>query len=154
MPDSNEPKNETVRITVSPQASLPPSVPAELRDTVRIHSPTRPASNSPPPSEPPSRARAAATTMPAPMATDSSKKEAARITVLPAPPAKPAVEMKKTQPLIDLPQVDTPAATVAVAPQVQRKPILRIDEIPMPLCWALLGASAAILILQIWNYVS
>jgi hypothetical protein len=69
---------------------------------------------------------------------------------LPNPPAKPAVQMKKTQPLIDLPAIETPSTTVTVTPQPQ----LRIDQMPMPLCWALLAASAAILILQIWNYVS
>jgi len=88
--------------------------------------------------------------MPAPMTTPAPKKETARITVLPDPPAKPAVQMKKTQPLIDLPAIETPSTTVTVTP----RPQLRIDQIPMPLCWALLAASGAILILQIWNYLS
>jgi hypothetical protein len=83
----------------------------------------------------------------------SPKKETARITVLPDPPSKPAVQMKKTQPLIDLPKIETPSTTVTVtAPEPT--PQTGIDQIPMPLCWALLGTSAAILILQIWNYLS
>jgi len=82
------------------------------------------------------------------------KKETARITVLPNPPAKPAMEMKKMQPLIDLPAVDVPTTTVTVASKIEPQPISKIDEIPMSLCWGLLGASAAILILQIWNYLS
>jgi hypothetical protein len=58
--------------------------------------------------------------------------------------------MKKTQPLIDLPAIETPSTTIIVTPQPQ----LRVDQIPMPLCWALLAASTTILILQIWNYLS
>jgi hypothetical protein len=96
--------------------------------------------------------------MPAPITTPGPKKETARITVLPDPQPKPAVQMKKTQPLIDLPAMEMPASTVtltpAPAPKAQPQPQLRIDQIPMPLCWALLGVSAATLILQIWNYLS
>jgi len=94
--------------------------------------------------------------MPAPITTPGPKKETARITVLPDPQPKPAVQMKKTQPLIDLPVMETPATTVtlAPAPEPASKPQLRIDQIPMPLCWTLLAVSAAILILQIWNYLS
>jgi hypothetical protein len=43
------------------------------------------------------------------VASDASappKKETARVTVLPDPPSRPAVQMKKTQPLIDLPAVE------------------------------------------------
>ena len=82
------------------------------------------------------------------------KKETVRITVLPGPPAKPAVQMKKTQPLIDLPAIETPATTVTLTPAPEPQPQPRIDQIPMLLCWALLAASATILILQIWNYLS
>ena len=98
--------------------------------------------------------------MPAPMTTSAPKKETARITVLPDPPPKPAVQMKKTQPLIDLPAMEKPATAVNLAPapepapQPQPKPQPRVDQIPMPLCWTLLGVSAAILIIQIWNYLS
>ena len=99
--------------------------------------------------------------MPAPLTTHAPKKETARITVLPDPPNKPAVEMKKTQPLIDLPAATGPVSKVTVAPApVPPKPIPKsrietaIDEIPMPLCWALFATSAVILILQIWNYLS
>jgi hypothetical protein len=92
--------------------------------------------------------------MPAPMTMHSPKKETTRMTVLPDPPAKPVVEMKKTQPLIDLPAVEAPATRVTVAPRIESQPVSKIDEMPMPLCWGLLGVSAAILILQIWNYLS
>jgi hypothetical protein len=96
--------------------------------------------------------------MPAPMPPSASpKKETARITVLPDPPSKPAVQMKKTQPLIDLPATQAPSPTVTVAPApvpAPPTPRLGVDEIPVPLCWALLAVSAAILIIQIWNYLS
>ena len=155
MADAIEPKKETVRIKVSPSENNPQSASAARSgETVRIHLPSRPPSNPPPSPDPPSPVRAAAVAVPAPMTTQSPKKETARITVLPDPPAKPAVEMKKTQPLIDLPRAETPATKIIVTPRPQPEPAATIDTIPMPLCWALLGASAAILILQIWNYLS
>jgi hypothetical protein len=147
----HEPKKETTRIPVSPQPSPPPSPPVESRDTVRIHLPTRPPANlpsAPVDSAPPAGTAAAA--VPAPLPTPGPKKETARITVSPDLPTKPAVQMKKTQPLIDLPAIETPSTAVTVTSQPQ----LRIDQIPMPLCWTLLVASATVLILQIWNYLS
>lgn len=162
MAESNEPKKETVRIMVTPSAK-PPASASPGRQTVRIQLPTRPPPNPPPAPEPPSPVRAAAVALPAPMTTHSPKKETARITVLPDPPVKPAVEMKKTQPLIDLPAAEAPISKVTVAPsprppapqpQPQPQPQMRIDDIPMPLCWGLLAISAAVLILQIWNYLS
>ena len=133
MADSNEPKKETVR----------------------IHLPTRPPANPPSaPTEPLPQARSAAAAVPAPMTTPAPKKETARITVLPDPQPKPAVQMKKTQPLIDLPAMKTPATPVTLTPAPESQRQRRIDQIPMPLCWGLLTASAAILILQIWNYLS
>lgn len=85
------------------------------------------------------------------------KKETARITVSPEPAARPgpAVEMKKTQPLVTMPEPRTQAAEIAVHPApVATEESSFIDEIPMALCWALLAASVAILTIQIWNYVS
>ena|ERR1700730_9911714 len=158
MADSNEPKKETVRITVSPQPSSPEAQePASsMRDTVRIHLPTRPPANPPTrPIDSPSPVRTAPAAMPAPMPTPASpKKETARITVLPDSPSKPAVQMKKTQPLIDLPATQTPAPAVTVTAPPLPVPQFQVDQIPMTLCWGLLAVSAGILILQIWNYLS
>ena len=89
---------------------------------------------------------------PAPMTMPAPKKETARITVLPNRRAKPVVELKKTQPLIDLPAPEKPAASVKVTSEPEEQ--VRIDNIPIWLCWALLAASVTILILQIWNYFS
>ena len=101
----------------------------------------------------PSPPRAATAAMPAPIP-PAPKKETARITVLPDPPAKPAVQMKKTQPLIDLPAMEKPVAPVTVSVAPKPEPKAWVEQVPMPLCWALFALSAAVLILQIWNYLS
>jgi hypothetical protein len=100
--------------------------------------------------------------MPAPTATAAPaaapagpKKETARISVLPDPPVRPAppVEMKKTQPLATMPEASRHTAPIAVnvAPTSVEG---FVAEIPMSFCWGLLAVSAAILTIQIWNYVS
>ena len=80
------------------------------------------------------------------------KKETARISVLPrpTPTAAPAINMTKTQPLL----VHPPTTAVQTAPVIiTSKPLAQLDVIPRPLCWALLGISAVIFLIQIWNYV-
>jgi hypothetical protein len=91
----------------------------------------------------------ALTPMPGP--SPGPKKETARITVLPDPPVKstPTVQMKKTQPLINMPAPRTEKAPITVAPPA---PSAIVDSIPMPLCWTLLALSAVVLIIQIWGY--
>jgi hypothetical protein len=79
-------------------------------------------------------------------------KETVRITVLPGPPkASGSVQMKRTQPLISMPAPTAPVTPVNLAPKEE---LPKVDAISMPLCWALLGTSAAILLIQIWNYLS
>jgi len=84
---------------------------------------------------------------------DSSepKKATVHIPILSDPRANPAVQMKKTQLLIDLPAVEMPADVMGT---VSSEPQQQIDAIPMLFCWVLLAASVAILILQIWNYLA
>src|SRR5213075_1595527 len=79
------------------------------------------------------------------------KKETARISVLPRPmpTAAPAINMTKTQPLLVHPTAGVPSAPVIIT----SKPLAPLDVIPRPLCWALLGISALIFLIQIWNYV-
>jgi hypothetical protein len=80
------------------------------------------------------------------------KKETARISILPKPAATPApaINMTKTQPLL----VHPPAAAVQAAPVIiTSKPLAPLDSIPRPLCWAVLGISTLIFLIQIWNYV-
>jgi len=66
----------------------------------------------------------------------------------------PKGETTKTQPVVDLPAVETWPAQITVSAPPQPASQMRIDDMPTPFCWALLAMSAAILILQIWNYVS
>jgi hypothetical protein len=56
--------------------------------------------------------------------------------------------MKKTQPLIAMPQITPQSASIAVAPTKKG------EGMTMPICWTLLGVSAVILIIQIWTYFS
>ena len=81
------------------------------------------------------------------------KKETARIKILPKPvaPPKPTVNMTKTQPLIMRPVGSGPASQITV---VTSRPVHGLDLIPRSYCWGLLGISAFILLIQIWNYFS
>ncbi len=177
MADSNKPKKETVRIAVPPPPAKPPGAGNESRDTMRIDLPAHPPSTVPPPPtrplgsakavkspqffppplpSPPSSPKPRA---PHPMASSSAasspgpKKETARIAVLPDPHpnASPAVQMKKTQPLITMPESTPQSAPLTLA---TKDTSAMVDAIPMPLCWTLLGVSTVILIIQIWNYFS
>ena len=86
------------------------------------------------------------------------KKETARITVLPnvSAPSAP-VQMKKTQPLSRMPEmVPPPSVPMNVAvrePEVEETELVG-EEIPVTFYWAVLGISAAVLIIQIWIYIS
>jgi len=75
---------------------------------------------------------------------------------MPEPPAMPApaVEMKKTQPLIAMPQITPQSPSMAVTPTEKGEESATVNAIPMPICWALLGVSTVILIIQIWTYFS
>ena len=178
MADLNEPKKETVRITLPPPAAKPPGVSNESRETVRINLPARPPSipsdppvstapaplppkAPPPPPERPVASPAVPVNIPAaaklpdspssPLSgtSRSPKNETARIAPRPDPTKPtPTVQMKKTQPLITMPEAATQSAPLTVA----RDPVKIVDAIPKPLCWAVLVISVAILIIQIWNY--
>jgi hypothetical protein len=79
------------------------------------------------------------------------KKETARISVLPRPvsTAAPTINMTKTQPLLIQPAGTTPVAPVVIT----SKPLAPVDAIPRSLALGLLGISAVIFLIQIWNYV-
>jgi hypothetical protein len=57
--------------------------------------------------------------------------------------------MKKTQPLVTMPEVTAPPS---VPLTVTSEPPPVVESIPMPLCWAVLGVSLLILLIQVWNY--
>jgi len=103
--------------------------PESNKETVRPLPPVRP---------PASPMKATLNLMPDPASVFSSgpKNETARIVGLshsPQPSAPAPIE--KTQQLIGPREA-------------------RISVVSIPLCWALLAASAAILLIQIWNYIS
>ncbi|MEN3370112.1 MAG: hypothetical protein V7609_2255 [Verrucomicrobiota bacterium] len=78
------------------------------------------------------------------------KKETARIRILPRPAATgPSVNMTKTQPLLVRPATTTQPAPVIVT----SRPLDPFESIPRNFCWTLLGISAVIFLIQIWNYV-
>src|SRR5437016_9227673 len=156
MTEPNEPKKETTRISFAPAAAQkPPDPNTKSRDTVRIQLPLRepPVHVLPepqpavqegvapqffqPPQPPP--APVSASVMPAPDLPSSGPiKETVRIPLS-------TVQMKKTQPLVAVPEVVPQTPSVAVAP---------VEKKPMPLLWLVLGVSAVILIIQIWTYLS
>jgi hypothetical protein len=160
MTEPNEPKKETTRISPAPAtAEKPADSNTKSRDTVRIQLPLReppvristeppPVSNSVPQGvtspqffQPPQSpvVPLAASVMPAPDLPPSGPiKETVRIPLS-------AVQMKKTQPLVAMPEVAPQSPSIAVAP---------IEKKRMPLLWLLLGVSAVILIIQIWTYLS
>jgi hypothetical protein len=156
MAEPEEPKKETTRI---PMATPAPGAQADentkSRETVRIQLPLREpppvrASTEPQPvskpaipdvNSPPSpSAPISPSVMPAPDLPSSGPiKETVRIPLR-------TVQVKKTQPLIPMPDVAQPSPSIAVAP-AEKNP-------PMPLLWLLVGVSAVILIIEIWTYVS
>jgi len=156
MIEPNEPKKETTRIPFAPAAAeKPPDPNTKSRDTVRIQLPLR---------EPPVHVlpeqQPAVQEVPSPQFLQPPQSPAAPVSasVMPAPdlpstgPTKEtvriplsAVQMKKTQPLVAMPEVAPQSPSVAVAP---------VEKNPMPLLWLLLGVSAVILIIQIWTYLS
>ncbi|MGB9473605.1 MAG: hypothetical protein WCE87_00890 [Candidatus Udaeobacter sp.] len=154
MAEPNEPKKETTRISVAPEAA---DTNTKSRDTVRLpipESPVRILVEPRPVSTPsvqevvspqffqrpqPPPVPLNASVMPAPDLPPSGPiKETVRIPLR-------AVQMKKTQPLIAIPENVPQNPSIVVAP---------LEKNSMPLLWLLLGVSAMILIIQIWTYLS
>ena len=104
----------------------------------------------PPPGRPPDPKMkprdAARIQLPAPVAAAPGslglKKETVRVSDM---PDSPAAEMKTTEPLIAMPDVTAQDPSIAAPPAGKNS---------MLLMWVLLGASAVILIIQIWTYFS
>jgi hypothetical protein len=176
-------KRDTARIVlpsrtpISPIRRLPPTItplpasesatdaPNVLPRRPPVTPPTPPASSpllQPLPKPPGAESNAGAAVRPVPPAREDNgmsapsvnrgpKKETARISVLPRPAstAAPAINMTKTQPLLIHPAGTTPVAPVVIT----SKPLAPVDAIPRSLAWGLLGISAAIFLIQIWNYV-
>jgi hypothetical protein len=215
MAEANQPKKETVRITLPPRRG--DAVAPQDDDIVRINLPARPPTSEPPPTPlapkpgnvpiprppvsqvpfpkppvasvpvprtfappppppaavPPPPLPAGKTPVPRPMGTAAAApappaaapapaappttplaKETARISILPDPPKPAPMKMSKTQPLFTLTAtpVTPPTAPVTIAPAMAPQPV--IESIPTSLCWGLVLVAAAILIIEIWNYIS
>jgi hypothetical protein len=136
MADRNQSKKETIGVELRvPPPERPTDPKIKLRETARIQLPVRePMDKTPLPILLP-------TPIPAP---DSSGigKETVRV---PDMPDSPATEMKKTEPLIAMPNATAQDPSIAAAPA---------EKNSMLLMWILLGVSALILIIQIWTYFS
>ncbi len=147
-PSNKAPLSSPTQPSVPPQTPAAPSPPPPPVFSPEL--PTEISTPDPEPSAPPPVSAALDSTSLSP------KKETARIALMPEPPAKPipAVQMKKTQPLIAMPHITPRSAPIAVAPTEKAKGSAMMDAIPMPTCWTLLGVSAVILIIQIWTYFS
>ena len=162
-PDADTHSRDTVRIQLPPrqpsnkaplssptEPSVPPKPPAAPPPSPppvfspEPEPPTKVSTPEPWPGAPPPVGAAPDLTSPGP------KKETARIALMPEPPARPApaVQMKKTQPLIAMPHITPQSASIAVASTE------KAEGSAMPICWTLLGVSAVILIIQIWTYFS
>ena len=149
-PPSGVPARPPAPANPTPPTVAPSAVPAVAEPAVTAKSSFLPPSSG--------ASQTAAMRAPEPVAAPPSplspgpKKETARITVLPDPPkSSGSVQMKKTQPLISMPETRAPVTPVTVAPVASQT---KLDAIPMSLCWALVGVSAAILLIQIWTYLS
>ena len=159
-PDTKTPSRDTVRI------ELPPRQPPNKMSHQPLDAPRPPVGTVVPPSPFPSPAASSAPS-PEPVVIPSTpapdlglvsaapesvspgpRKETARVPVIARAMPVPAVEMKKTQPLIAMPHITAQRASIAVRPAEKGEG----NAIPMPICWALLGVSTIILIIQIWTY--
>jgi hypothetical protein len=164
-----EPKKETVRIVLPTRTPItpirrPPTITPVPASEAAVETPTvlprrpptiTPTNTSPlvqPLPKPPGKEEERAPSVPAeiPSIHDGPKNETGRIDVLarPNPTAPPTINLTKTQPLA----VDPPTG-VQLPVIITSKPLAAAGPIPRPLCWALLGVSTVIFLIQIWNYV-
>ncbi|MGI8432587.1 MAG: hypothetical protein ACR2MW_09915 [Chthoniobacterales bacterium] len=81
----------------------------------------------------------------------SPRKETARIGATPDSPMKATVRLGTTQPL-NIPPVG--AIRTMPAPVAPVPPVALVESVPATFCWALLGVSALILLIQLWTYFS
>jgi len=159
MTEPTEPKKETTRILAPAAPEKPPGSNTKSRDTVRIELPLRqPPVGTPTEPQPASKPAVQEVTPPQFFEPLPSTPMPLNPSVMPAPDLPPSgpiketvriplreVQMKKTQPLVAMPESAAQSPSIVVAPA---------EKNSMPLLWALLGISAVILIIQIWTYLS
>jgi hypothetical protein len=143
-PGASVPAPRTFAPPPPPPAAVPPPPPPAAKTPVPRPMGTATAAPASAPAAPPA---------PGAPATTPLAKDTARINILPDPPKPVPVKMSKTQPLITTTAtVAHPTAPVTIAPAAVPQPVS--ESIPASLCWGLLLVSAAILIIEIWNYIS
>jgi hypothetical protein len=163
-----EPNKQIPRIVPPPSQETGAAAQSAKGDTVRIVLPTRtpvaPVRRLPPKIAPQSSSEAMTDTTVLPLRPPEiiSPITSPLFQPLPKPPAvekantpmtaaiaAPGIKLAKTQPLPANPVGGIQPAPVIITPT----PLAPLDIIPRPLCWALLGLSVAIFLIQIWNYV-
>jgi hypothetical protein len=182
MADSNEPKEEPVRIELQPQfTSKPPGADTKARETVRIQLSLRQPSDKLPPriltepapaSEPDAQVLTSPEVFPPPpapppLSTKLSPGAQAPVPVTPVPDAlssSPKNETARIALMPDLPSKPLPSVQMKktqpliamphAAPKRASIAVAPAEKSAMSLCWVLLGVSAIILIIQIWTYLS
>jgi hypothetical protein len=138
-PHESKKENVDLDAPLSPPGR-PPNPNIKPRETARNELPVRePLGKTPLPIPIP-------TPIPAPVAAapDSSGLKTETVAVSDMPDS-PAAQMKKTEPLIAMPDVAAQNPSIALAPG---------KENSMLLIWILFGVSLLILIIQIWTYLS
>jgi len=182
MADSNEPKEETIRIDLLPESLSKPAGPdTKSRETVRIQLGL---------GQPSDKLPSRIPTEPAPVLEPAAQVPTSP-EVFPLPPTPPPLSTKPS-PAVQAPAPVTPVlgalssrpknetARIARMPDLLSKPLPTVqmkktqpliamphaasqsasiavapaEKSAMPLCWVLLGISAIILIIQIWTYLS
>jgi len=138
-PNQSKQENVSIELPLS-SPGTPPNPNIKPRETARIQLPVRePVGKTPLPTPIP-------TPIPAPVAhaSDSSglNEETVRVSGM---PDSSAAQMKKTEPLIAIPDVAAQNPSIALAPGKKNS---------MLLIWILFGVSLLILIIQIWTYLS
>ena len=136
------------RIVPPPPAAATASAPPPLPAKTPLPRPPAPVA-APPPPAPAAVARPKKETSRIDLVPQRPKKETSRIDLTPERPKS----MSKTQPLVTVTgtPIVSPPAPVKVAPGSSTS---IISSIPIGLCWALVAISAAILLIEIWTYIS
>ena len=136
----NEPSDESVHVDL-PHPTAGKSSDSMSRETVRIQLPVHESVDNPPISSMPLTASVTAS-LDSPAS--GLKKGTAGVPPV-SDPCPSGGETKNPQPRVETPYV---------APQNSSAAVASAGKKPMLLWWILLGISALILIIQIWNYIS
>ena len=138
-PNQSKKENVGIELPLSPPGR-PPDPNIKPRETTRIQLPVRePLGKTPLPTPIPTPILAPVAHAPDP---SGLRKETVRVSGM---PDSPSAQMKKTEPLIAMPDVTAQNPSIALAPAKKDS---------MLLIWILFGVSLLILIIQIWTYLS